>query len=119
MVASLLAHEGADADGHADAAHHQRHEPGQPEVHGELRPEPPEPGLGLGIGDDADGRVGEPQGKRVAQDLRISSIGQPDERAIPDAAARPHEAGAVQILVGDQDSRPEGEDAERRDRVPG
>ena len=109
----LLAHEGAHADGHADAAHHEGHEPGQAEVHGELVPEPAESRLGLRVGEDADGRVGQLPGERIAERPRVPSLGQPDERAIPDAAARPHERGAVQIFSRDEHPRPEGEDAER------
>ena len=49
IVRELLPDEGAHADGDADAAHHQRDEPREAQVHGELIPESAEPGLRLRV----------------------------------------------------------------------
>ena len=110
--AELLPDEGAHAHGDADAAHHERHEPGEAQVHGELIPEAAETGLRLRIGGDADGGVGHRRGELRLEGLGVPSLRQHDQRAMTHAAARPHEAGPVEVLGRDQHARPEREDAD-------
>jgi hypothetical protein len=92
-------------------------EAGEAEVHGELIPEAAEPRLGLAVGADAEAGIVEPRDERGPDRLGVGAVGKPDQRAVAHAAARPHEAGRLEIGGGDEHARPQGEDADRHGRA--
>ena len=108
----LLGDEGAHARADADAAHEQRDQAREPEVARELVPHAPEPGLGLGVGGHA-GACPHAQGEAIADGIGVGALGQLEQRPVPDAASRLHEARGLEVALRDDHARAQGEQAER------
>src|SRR5215470_3369191 len=109
----LAAHEGAHARGDTDPADHEGDETGQPEIDGELAPEPAHAGLCVGVGGDAHAGIGETRGERVLEGLGRLPGGEAKEQAVAHAAARPDEVRGIEVARVDQHARAEREDAHR------
>ena len=110
---AAAAQERLHAHAHADAAHEQRDEAGEAEIHGELIPEAAQPRLSLAVGADAKAGIVEPRDECRPDRLRVGAVGKPDQRAVAHAAARPHETGGLEVGGGDEHARSQGEDADR------
>ena len=92
MMASFWRTKARTLDRDADAAHEERDEAGEPEIHRELVPEAPEAGLGLAVRGHALRRRAARR-RAVAERLgRRAPSGSADERAVAHAAARADEA---------------------------